>query len=143
MQQAEVALLINAVQAMPSGGTLTVRTTCGEEELRLEIEDTGAGIPDAVLPHIFEPFYSTKEEVQGVGLGLAVVYGIVQRHGAEITVASREGEGTCFTLRLPREPRPEPSAKYRTGLAAQSTVRYLEGVQPLPHRDDPFLPRRS
>ena len=87
---------------MPDGGTLTVSCKSMAEEVCIEIVDTGYGIPDEVRPQIFEPFFSTKEALDGVGLGLAVVYGIVQRHEGTIEVDSSEGGGTAFRVRLPR-----------------------------------------
>jgi signal transduction histidine kinase len=104
IQQAVVALMINAVEAMPDGGTLAIRVLPGDDELRLEVEDSGVGIPEQVLPHIFEPFYSTKEGTSGLGLGLSVVYGIVRSHQGAVDVVSRPGEGTRITLTLPRDP---------------------------------------
>ncbi|MDH3456527.1 MAG: ATP-binding protein [Gemmatimonadota bacterium] len=104
--QALVALLVNAVEAMPEGGNLTVRTwdgeADGEERLFVSVRDTGVGIPREVQPHIFDPFFSTKSDAKGVGLGLAVVYGIVQRHEGSISVDSKRGEGTTFVVTLPR-----------------------------------------
>lgn len=105
LQQALVALFVNAVEAMPEGGTLTVRLLSPDDQVWIEVSDTGVGISDDVLPHIFEPFFSTKEGGNGVGLGLAVVYGIVQRHGGAIEVDSQVGKGTTFRLILPRKPR--------------------------------------
>ena len=107
LQQALVALLVNAVEAM-SGlkegeGELTVRLSGSDDEVRIDIGDTGVGIPTEVLPKIFEPFFSTKEAEMGVGLGLSVVYGIVQRHGGQIEAESKVGRGTVFHLRLPRQ----------------------------------------
>jgi two-component system NtrC family sensor kinase len=104
IQQAVVALMINAVEAMPDGGTLAIRVLPDDDDVRLEIEDSGVGIPDQVLPHIFEPFYSTKEGTSGLGLGLSVVYGIVRGHQGTVDVVSRPGEGTRITLTLPRDP---------------------------------------
>ncbi len=108
IQQALVALLVNAVEAMNSSGAeygeLTVRLCGGEDQVAIEIADTGVGIPPEVLPHIFEPFFSTKEKETGVGLGLAVVYGIVQRHAGRIEVESRPGCGSLFRVLLPRRP---------------------------------------
>jgi two-component system NtrC family sensor kinase len=104
VQQALVALFVNAVEAMSDGGTLTVSCKALPEELCIEVADTGYGIPDEVRAQIFEPFFSTKEALDGVGLGLAVVYGIVQRHEGTIEVDSSEGRGTTFRLRLPRRP---------------------------------------
>jgi two-component system NtrC family sensor kinase len=102
IQQALVALLVNAVEAMPGGGKLAIRAAPQGTGVALEVEDSGTGIPPDVLPHIFEPFFSTKQAVNGVGLGLAVVYGIVQRHGGRIDVDSTPGRGTTFRLWLPR-----------------------------------------
>ena len=104
IEQALVALLVNAVEAMPGGGHLAVRALDRGESVALEIEDSGTGIPSEILPHIFEPFFSTKDKAEGVGLGLAVAYGIVQRHGGEIAVDSVVGRGTKFTITLPRRP---------------------------------------
>jgi two-component system NtrC family sensor kinase len=104
VQQALLALLVNAVEAMPQGGTLTLRGDGDEGTVRLVVSDTGVGIPPDALPHIFEPFFSTKEGGTGVGLGLSVVYGIAQRHGGRVEVDSAVGRGTTFTLHLPRNP---------------------------------------
>jgi two-component system, NtrC family, sensor kinase len=113
IQQALVALLVNAVEAMSGGGTLTVEVAAVDEggagaapagAVALTVADTGVGIPPAALPHIFEPFFSTKDGTSGAGLGLAVVYGIVQRHGGTIDVDSEPGRGTRFRMVLPRHP---------------------------------------
>jgi two-component system NtrC family sensor kinase len=121
IQQALVAMLVNAVEAMPNGGTLAVRGETTGREVRVRIADTGVGIPPDVLPNIFEPFFSTKEDGgSGVGLGLAVVFGIVQRHGGRIEVDSKVGLGTTFTLVLPRDgprgegPPPRPAGSGKT-----------------------------
>jgi two-component system, NtrC family, sensor kinase len=103
IQQALLALLVNAVEAMPKGGTLTLRAADDRETVRIDVSDTGVGIPPEVLLHVFEPFFSTKEGGAGVGLGLSVVYGIVERHGGSVTVDSTVGRGTTFTLRFPRK----------------------------------------
>jgi len=106
VEQALIALLVNAVEAMGEGGRLTVRTWADEGapgSVRLSVRDTGVGIPPEVQRRIFDPFFSTKQEAKGVGLGLAVVYGIVQRHEGRIEVESRPGEGTTFTITLPRQ----------------------------------------
>jgi two-component system, NtrC family, sensor kinase len=104
--QALVALLINAVEAMGEGGHLVVRTAgdiTAPERVRLSVSDTGVGIPPEVQPRIFDPFFSTKDQTKGVGLGLSVVYGIVQRHEGRIEVESHPGRGTTFIITLPRE----------------------------------------
>jgi two-component system NtrC family sensor kinase len=111
LQQAVLALLINALEAMPDGGMLTLTTRPGEDRQRegvvVEIADTGVGIPEHLKSRIFEPFFSTKEVGKATGLGLAVVYGIVERHGSHIQVDSDE-RGTTFRLFLPVEPPPFP-----------------------------------
>jgi two-component system NtrC family sensor kinase len=104
IQQMMIALLINAIEASPSkGGELRVglHRNGSDNPFRLEIADNGVGIPEDVLPHIFEPFYSTKDSDKNTGLGLAVVYGIVERHGGSIDVKSKVNEGTTFTINLP------------------------------------------
>ncbi len=102
IQQALVALMVNAVEAMPGGGSirLTVMRD-GHGDLKIRLSDTGSGIAPEDLPHVFEPFYSTKKEGQGVGLGLSVVYGIVERHSGSIAVESKPGKGTSFVLTFP------------------------------------------
>jgi signal transduction histidine kinase len=109
-QQALVALLVNAVEAMKGlegqDADLNVRLRGDNDEVQIDIGDAGVGIPPDVLPQIFDPFFSTKEQENGVGLGLAVVYGIVRRHGGQISVESKVGQGTVFHLRLPRQPKP-------------------------------------
>jgi two-component system sensor histidine kinase PilS (NtrC family) len=109
VRQALWNLCINAVQALPEGGEVRVsgRRVPGDGNGRIEVAvaDTGQGIAPADLPHIFEPFYSTKPE--GSGLGLALVYRVIQDHGGHIEVRSQPGLGTTFTLALPaarREP---------------------------------------
>ena len=89
---------------MPEGGTLTVvAREAGSGAVEVAVADTGAGIPDEALPHIFEPFYTTKRE-SGSGLGLSVVWGIAERHGGSIEVDSEMGKGTVFRLTLSRHP---------------------------------------
>ncbi|HSQ58867.1 MAG TPA: HAMP domain-containing sensor histidine kinase, partial [Acidobacteriota bacterium] len=102
IHQALVALFVNAVEAMVSGGTLRVSVRGGDAHVEISITDTGMGIPPDAMEHIFEPFYSTKDRQEGVGLGLPVVYGIVRRHGGTIAVTSEVHRGSTFTLTLPR-----------------------------------------
>jgi two-component system NtrC family sensor kinase len=103
MKQALLALFVNAVEAMDNEGTLTVRTRWKESkhQVSIFIEDTGKGIPETVKSQIFEPFFTTKNQVKGVGLGLAAVYAIVHKHGAEISFVSEVSKGTIFEIILP------------------------------------------
>ncbi|MGH7346259.1 MAG: ATP-binding protein, partial [Candidatus Rokuibacteriota bacterium] len=97
LREAMTNLILNAVDAMPTGGTLTL-TTCVENNLIVvTVSDTGVGIPEAIRGKIFDPFFTTKGP-QGTGLGLSMTYGILSRHGARITVDSQEGRGTTFRL---------------------------------------------
>jgi len=101
LQQVAVNMILNAVQAMPGGGTLTLKTSAENQQIKAEFKDTGCGISQENMHKLFTPFFTTKKEVKGVGLGLAVSYGIVQRHHGKISVKSKEGEGTTFTILLP------------------------------------------
>jgi two-component system, NtrC family, sensor kinase len=95
------------VQAMPEGGAVTVRTRASDEEVTVAFVDTGTGIPPEHLERIFEPFFTTKPEMVGTGLGLPVSIGIVRQHGGTIDVKSTPGQGSTFTIRIPRsKPRP-------------------------------------
>ncbi|MEM6667553.1 MAG: ATP-binding protein, partial [Pseudomonadota bacterium] len=117
LEQVVVNLAVNARDAMPDGGTLSIRTlnmTSREvaqlghsmmpedDFVMIEVADTGTGMPTEVMEKIFEPFFSTKEVGKGTGLGLATVYGIVKQTGGFIFPTSAEGEGTTFTIFLPR-----------------------------------------
>lgn len=99
--QVFVALIINALDAMPDGGRLGLSTFASAGEIRCEVRDTGYGIVPADLPRIFEPFYTTKPPGRGTGLGLSVCYGIMQAHGGRIEVDSVPGAGSRFTVVLP------------------------------------------
>ncbi|MCX5724446.1 MAG: PAS domain S-box protein, partial [Nitrospirae bacterium] len=101
IEQVLMNLVLNAVQAMKEGGTLTIQTVVIEGVCLVEVRDTGSGIPPSVLPRIFDPFFTTKKEGEGTGLGLSVSLGIVERHGGRIVVDSEVGKGTTFTLYLP------------------------------------------
>jgi PAS domain S-box-containing protein len=102
MRQVILNILKNAKEAMPKGGTLTVRTSREDKHVLIHIQDTGVGIQEEIRDKIFEAFFTTKQKVKGVGLGLSVCYGIIKDHGGEIKVESEEGKGTTFTIRLPR-----------------------------------------
>ena len=101
LQQVFMNLFVNARDAMPEGGRLSVRTAARNSQLVVEIRDTGEGISPEAIQQIYDPFFTTKPVGKGTGLGLAVSYGIVQEHSGRIAVDSRPGEGTTFTIHLP------------------------------------------
>ena len=103
IQQCIMNVIFNAMEAMPDGGKLTLRTSPDRKKrmVHIEISDTGCGIPEENLSIIFEPFFSTKEEGKGVGLGLSVVYGIIREHQGTIFVDSQVGSGSTFHIRFP------------------------------------------
>jgi len=101
LQQVCTNLILNAIQAIPERGRLTLRTSASNSWLKVEVEDTGCGISQENVRKLFTPFFTTKRKGKGVGLGLAVAYGIIQRHQGRIEVQSKEGEGTTFTVYLP------------------------------------------
>jgi signal transduction histidine kinase len=107
LQQVCTNLILNAIQAMPDGGRLILRTSFEKDFFRVEVGDTGYGISPENLKKLYTPFFTTKQEIKGVGLGLAVSYGIVQRHHGRIEVQSRPGEGTVFTVVLPNHRKEE------------------------------------
>lgn len=101
LKQLFLNLLLNARDAMPQGGEILITATPGQDESVVKVADTGIGIPAEHRDRIFEAFFSTKTAVSGVGLGLAVSYGIVKQHRGSIEVKSDGGKGTTFTVRLP------------------------------------------
>lgn len=103
IQQVLANLVDNAVDAMPDGGTLGLSTRAGTDSVEVVVEDTGHGIAEEHLPHIFEAFYTTKPGVRGIGLGLFVSEGIVRGHRGRLGVESEIGRGSRFTIELPRE----------------------------------------
>jgi len=101
IEQVFINMLLNASQSMPGGGSLHIQTYTEKEEFAcLQITDTGAGISEENLEKIFDPFFTTKSD-KGMGLGLSVSYGIIERHGGKIEVQSKLNEGTTFTIKLP------------------------------------------
>lgn len=101
LKQVLVNLVVNAVQAMPQGGTLTIGTRAIDSSVELSVEDTGTGMSEDVLEKIFLPFFTTKDVNEGTGLGLSVVHGIVATHGGKIEARSRPESGTRFEIHLP------------------------------------------
>ncbi len=112
--QVIINLVVNAVQAMNEGYRLDIRTSEDNDWVKISVHDTGCGIPEENMDKLFTPFFTTREEVKGVGLGLAVSYGIIERHGGRIEVESEVGRGSTFTVFLPaykEELPPENSTK--------------------------------
>lgn len=127
MEQVVLALVVNAVEAMPRGGNLTLRTLQSDPPgmARLQVKDNGPGIPEEMLDNLFEPFFTTKDKVGGVGLGLAVSRQIVQRHSGTISVHSDPGTGTTFTVDLHFRPpdhsppgEPQSAAEFSQGVSS-------------------------
>lgn len=101
LNQVFMNLLVNAAQAIEDQGQIEIATRREEDDILIEIADTGRGIPAEQLNRIFEPFFTTKDVGKGTGLGLSIVYDIVEQHGGKIAVQSQPGQGTRFTLSLP------------------------------------------
>jgi signal transduction histidine kinase len=101
LRQVFLNMVANARDAMPEGGTLSVNTLSDKETVKIEISDTGIGIKEEHLKRIFDSFFTTKDSVKGVGLGLSVCYGFVKEHGGDIQVRSEVGSGTTFTITFP------------------------------------------
>ena len=118
LREALTNLILNAVDAMPVGGTLTLTTRAADDHVDVIVADTGVGIPADARDKVFDPFFTTKGP-KGTGLGLSMTYGIVSRHGGFITVDSEEGRGSTFKLSFPSaatvEPAPAPAPRAVTG----------------------------
>jgi len=110
LSQVLINLIMNAIHAMPDGGSLRIAIASADDTVKLTVTDSGHGIPTDVLKKVFEPFFTTKEFGKGTGLGLTVVKGILEEHGGSIAVESQEGKGTTFTILLPTGPTPGGSA---------------------------------
>ena len=123
IEQILLNLTLNARDAMPAGGTLTIRTETHAEGVLLTVTDTGQGMPADVVAHAFDPFFTTKEEGEGTGLGLSVVFGIVERAGGRIELHSAPGVGTRFAIDLPATQASVPDEP-----AAQGAAGSLRGV---------------
>jgi two-component system, cell cycle sensor histidine kinase and response regulator CckA len=149
IEQVLMNLVVNARDAMPAGGTLTIET--GDEALdearaadlgvpagpyvTLVVRDTGSGMDEATLAHIFDPFFTTKATGQGTGLGLSTVYGIVKQSGGAIAVTSTLGHGSRFTIHLPRVapsvPPPEPAGARAAAESGSETLLVVEDQERL------------
>jgi two-component system, cell cycle sensor histidine kinase and response regulator CckA len=137
IEQVIVNLAINAIDAMPDGGTLTIETADSPEASEgrpvttLAVTDTGVGMDDETLGHLFEPFYTTKGPGKGTGLGLATVYGIVRQSGGTVAARSVPGHGSTFTVTLPRveattAPAPRPAHPAAGGVKRTGTILVVE-----------------
>jgi two-component system, NtrC family, sensor kinase len=109
LQQVLLNLFLNARDAMPGGGTLTIRSWNEDEFARIQVSDSGDGIPPEYLARIYDPFFTTKGPKKGTGLGLSVSYGIIREHGGTIEVTSKLGEGATFLISLPLASRKKPT----------------------------------
>jgi two-component system cell cycle sensor histidine kinase/response regulator CckA len=134
LEQVLLNLLTNARDAMPGGGRITVSTSRQAGQARITVSDTGTGMDEATRAKIFDPFFTTKEPGKGTGLGLAVVWGIIQRHKGSIEVQSEPGRGTTFQIRLPLSagiPEPEGSPENPALLRGHETVLLAEDEEAL------------
>ena len=107
IRQVILNIAANAKEAMPKGGTLTIETRLKNDQIVIKVKDTGIGIPREIRDKIFDAFFTTKQKVKGVGLGLSVCYGIIKDHGGDIRVKSKTGEGSTFSIILPKKPTPK------------------------------------
>jgi two-component system, NtrC family, sensor kinase len=119
IEQVLLALVMNAIDAMPRGGNLWIQTRfrTQPQAVELEVRDDGCGIDNDILPHIFEPFLTTKESGHGVGLGLAISHSIIERHHGSIEVHSAPGKGTTFSVSLPLAEHEHDAASDRVAAA--------------------------
>ena len=111
LNQVFMNLLVNAAQAIPDHGQITLRTRSEGDYIRIEISDTGGGIPPEIVNRIFDPFFTTKPVGTGTGLGLSITHGIIRKHGGRIEVESEQKKGTTFRLILPISQKTAPLAK--------------------------------
>jgi len=103
LQQVFINIILNAIDAMPDGGTLSIALSENSKQAMIKIQDTGTGIKDQHLPHIFDPFFTTKGVGKGTGLGLSISYAIIKEHEGQITVESEWGKGSLFTIYIPKD----------------------------------------
>ena len=133
-EQILLNLAVNARDAMPAGGALTIASYPGEKQVFVVVTDTGSGMSEETLQHLFEPFFTTKDRGRGTGLGLATVYGIVKQSQGELAVSSEPGRGARFVLTFPAaEPSPEDAPRPATPVPAR------QGLSILVVEDDPAV----
>lgn len=135
LQQVFTNLIFNAVDAMPAGGTITLRSVWEGEFVRIEVADTGVGMSEDVRQRCLEPFFSTKGD-QGTGLGLAIVYGTINRHGGTVEIVSKPGKGATFIIRLPAD---ESNPESEIELPAPASTDALPTFECLVIDDDPLV----
>jgi two-component system, cell cycle sensor histidine kinase and response regulator CckA len=150
-------LTLNARDAMPRGGRLVIATENAELEeeyarrhvnvrpgpyVAVSVSDTGVGIDPDVLPHIFEPFYTTKERGKGTGLGLSTVFGIVEQAGGHVRVDSAPGSGTTFTVYLPRLPEPARAGRQKAA-APEARAELPRGTETVLVVEDEAMVRQT
>ena len=112
LNQVFMNLLVNAAQAIPEHGTITLRTRREGQNVRIEIADTGSGIPQEIINRIFDPFFTTKPVGTGTGLGLSITHGIIRKHNGRIGVSSEPGKGTTFSITIPiKQPQSSQSSQ--------------------------------
>ena len=124
VREALTNLFLNAFDAMPQGGTLTLRTRAARGTVQMEVSDTGTGMDEETRRRCLEPFYTTKGE-RGTGLGLAMVFGVAERHGADLEIESAPGKGTTFRLSFPAAAAPAPAAAPAGPVAPPAKLRIL------------------
>ncbi len=113
IQQVFINILLNAIEAMPGGGTLTITSGIEDHMVTIGFSDTGAGIPEENMRKIFDPFFTTKKQGRGTGLGLSVSYGIIEKHRGRLDVKSQVGKGSTFKIKLPIEEKTSQTEKKR------------------------------
>jgi PAS domain S-box-containing protein len=132
-----VNLIKNAVDAMPEGGTLTIRCRKGNGEAVVEVQDTGIGMDEGIRKRVFEPFFTTKGPALGTGLGLSLSWGVIQRHKGSIDVDSEPGQGARFTVKLPQQYQPDSNEIHLS--EAKIATDTLSGLRILLVDDEPLV----
>ena len=122
LNQVFLNILSNAAQAIGDEGSISIRTWDTKTDVNISIRDSGCGMDAQTRAHIFEPFFTTKDVGKGTGLGLSIVFRIIEDHHGSIHVDSTPGEGTDFTIRLPKKPPTQAHDSGATSVAAQTTV---------------------